>query len=94
MGDGGVEITDVEKAALNLDPGYRVYKRIDEVDIEVEIEKGCTKARYHFMSESDKNPNHAQDDNNNQSDDEFKPFDLATKLSKYAKDRPNNLFGI
>ena len=43
------------------------------------------------MSESDKNPNHAQDDKNNQSVDEFKPFDLATKLAKYANIRATDL---
>ena len=48
---GGVQINEEEATALKVDPEYRVYKRIDDVDIEVEIEKGCTKARYHFMSE-------------------------------------------
>ena len=36
-----------------MDPEFRIYKRIDAVDLEVEIEKGCTKARYHFMSEKE-----------------------------------------
>merc|ERR1712030_280966 len=51
---GGVTVNNEEKAALKLNPEYRVYKRIDDIDLEVEIEKGCTKARYHFMGENNK----------------------------------------
>ena len=31
------------------------YPKIDEVEAEVEIEKGCTKARYHFRNKNDEN---------------------------------------
>ena len=88
---GGVEISDVEKVALRLDPEYRVYKRIDEVDIEVEIEKGCTKARYHLMGESDKDPNHAQDNTIDQNGNDFKPFDLENKVANYGNIRATDL---
>ena len=37
----GAEMNEEEKAALKSDPEFRVYKRIDEIDLEVEIEKGC-----------------------------------------------------
>ena len=87
-----MDISDVEKAALKLDPEYRIYKRIDEVYIEVEIEKGCTKARYHFMSENDNpNPNIAQDNNNNNDDDDFKSFNLDNKVANYSNLRATDL---
>ena len=70
---GGVTVNNEEKAALKLNPEYRVYKRIDDVDLEVEIEKGCTKARYHFMGEdNNNNTNTAQNNNNNNNDENLK----------------------
>ena len=52
---GDVSINEKEKAALETDPEFRVYKRINEIDLEVEIEKACTKARYNFMGEEENN---------------------------------------
>ena len=46
-----VEISNEMEAALSLHPKYMLYKRIDEKSIEVEIEKGCVKARYGWMNE-------------------------------------------
>merc|ERR1712208_44420 len=43
----------------------------------VEIEKGCTKARYHFMGE----------DNNNNNDENLKAFDFENKVANYANIR-------
>ena len=42
---GGVELSDNQEKALKMDPRFMLYRKIDEIDIEVEIEKGCTKAR-------------------------------------------------
>ena len=88
---GDVEINDEEEAALKLEPEYRVYKRIDEVDLEVEIEKGCTKARYHFMGENNDNNNQNATQNNNNNDDNTKEFDIETKIANYANIRATDL---
>jgi hypothetical protein len=87
---GGVTINDEEEAALKLDPEYRVYKRIDEVDLEVEIEKGSTKARYHFMCENNNNNQNATQDNNN-NDDNTKEFDIENKVANYGNIRATDL---
>ena len=68
--NGDVEIGVEEAASLKLDPEYRVYKRIDEIDLEVEIQKGCTKARCHFMSDNNNHPNATQNDDDNNSDEQ------------------------
>lgn len=85
---GGVTVNNEEKAALKLNPEYRVYKRIDDIDLEVEIEKGCTKARYHFMGEdNNNNTNTAQNNNNNNNDENLKAFDFENKVANYANIR-------
>jgi hypothetical protein len=66
-----------------------VYKRIDEADLEVEIEKGCTRARYHFMGEN--NNNHSASQDNNDNDDIRKEFDLENKVANYANIRATDL---
>ena len=50
---GGVVLCDDDKAALRINPKYMAYPRIDEIEAEVEIKKGCTKASYHFMNNDD-----------------------------------------
>ena len=75
---------------MKLDPEFRVYKRIDEIDLEVEIEKGCTKARYHFMGKDNNNLNNDQEDENNNVNN-FKTFDLETKVADYANIRATDL---
>ena len=80
--NGDVEIGVEEAASLKLDPEYRVYKRIDEIDLEVEIEKGYTKARYSFMSENNNNQSAAQNDDNN-NEDNFKTFNLENKAANH-----------
>ena len=82
---GGIQVDDDEKCVLKMDPEYRVYKRIDEVDIETEIEKGCTKARYHFMSVNEDEEN--TDDNNNN----YKVFDFENKSADYSNLRATDL---
>ena len=84
-----ISIDNEEKAALKLSPEYRVYKRIDDIDLEVEIEKACTKARYHFMGEDDNNTNAVLDDNNN--DDNFKAFNLEQKVSNFSNIKATDL---
>ena len=96
---GGVQINENETKAIKMDPEFRIYKRIDAVDLEVEIEKGCTKARYHFMSEKEGgNIRNIQvpgdDDNidsNNNDRDTFKEFDAENKIANYANIRATDL---
>ena len=64
---GGVELNEEEKAALEIFPQYRVYKPIDKVDLEVEIEKGCVKVRNHFMDDNN-NVENAAHENVNEND--------------------------
>ena len=47
---GGVEINENVKKILSKEPGFMIHANIDEVEIEVEIEKGMAKARYELMS--------------------------------------------
>ena len=47
---GGVVINEKQKSILSKEPGFMIYNKIDEVEIEVEIEKGMAKARYEMMS--------------------------------------------
>ena len=50
---GGVETSDNVKRILSKEPGFMIHASIDEVEIEVEIEKGLAKARYELMSRGD-----------------------------------------
>ena len=87
---GVVQIDEYEAAALKLDPKYRVYKRIDEIDLEVEIENGCIKERYHFIGENN-NQNAGQDSSDNNDDDNFRTFYLENKIANYANIRDTDL---
>ena len=50
---GGVKVSDNVKSILSKEPGFMIHANIDDVEIEVEIEKGLTKARYELMSRGD-----------------------------------------
>ena len=80
---GGVELSDNQEKALKMDPRFMLYMKIDEIDIEVEIEKGCTKARYALM---DVNENNSTIENRNNSTRviELKPFDIESKVADYV----------
>ena len=43
---GCVILSDDEKTALKMSPAFMMYNKIDEENVEVEIEKGMVKARY------------------------------------------------
>ena len=50
---GGVELSDEGKKVLSKSPNFMVLGKIDETEIEVEIEKGIMKARYELMGRED-----------------------------------------
>ena len=86
---GDISINEKEKAALETDPEFRVYERNNEINLEVEIEKACTKARYHFMGEEENKTDAARDNNNN--DEKYEAFDLENKIANYANLRATDL---
>ena len=89
----GVILTEIQESALRMDPKFMLYKQITEIDIEVEIEKGCTKARYCLMNEinnNDENGNNTEN-NNNDNNRGFKVFDLEKKMSDYGNIRATDI---
>ena len=68
------------------------YLRRDLIEAEVEIEKGCTKARYALMNVQENNAA-AGDDNNNTlaRDDNFMVLDADNKIVDYANVRATNI---
>ena len=78
---GGVQLSEKARAALKINPKFMTYSKIDELEIEVEIEKGCTKARYSWMS-NDNNNNEGESDVDGT--DNFKVIDLENKVADYA----------
>ena len=88
---GGVDVSENEKAALKMNPKYMTYPKIDEIEAEVEIEKGCTKARYHFMN-TNENETANNDENSNASEKEdFIVMDLEKRMADYANIRATNI---
>ncbi len=47
---GGAQISDKSEKVLTKEPGFMVYDRINETEMEVEIEKALSKARYELMN--------------------------------------------
>ena len=50
---GGAQVGDNAIQVLKKDPNFMVLSGVDETEVEVEIEKGMTKARYEWMSKGD-----------------------------------------
>ena len=40
-----IDLNENAKKALSMSPGFMMYEKIDDLNIEVEIEKGCTKSK-------------------------------------------------
>ena len=59
---GGVEIGSDAIDVLKKDPNFMILSSIDTTEIEIEIEKGLTKARYELMSRGESNKNQSTDD--------------------------------
>ena len=88
---GGVELCTKKKAALKIDPGFMTYPKIDEIEAEVEIEKGCTKARYFWMNNDNNAGEDGPDNNNPARNDSFMVLDLENRVADYANVRATNI---
>ena len=67
---GGAEISDNMKKILSKEPGYMIHANIDEVEIEVEIEKGMAKARYELMNRGEEDDGDEAEGNMDRDGDE------------------------
>ena len=91
---GGGELTENMKAALRMNPKYMMYNRIDERQIEVEIEKGLTKARYSWMGEKDKSDKDGGDGksmNESEEDGRSEVYNMSSKTADYANVKATDL---
>ena len=79
---GGVEISENERKILSKEPGYMVYSGIDELELEVEIEKGIAKARYELMSRGDEDAEEAGGEENEADRQEVNPSKREGELNK------------
>ena len=50
---GGVSISDKSEIILSKEPRFMIFEKIDDIEVEVEIEKGISKARYELMNRGD-----------------------------------------
>jgi len=91
---GGIETSENEKAALNLPPKMAEYVELDMMNLETEIEKGCTKWRYELMDDAEaddntddatQNPEEDEDEGNaDQFDKNHKVYDVEKKKLDYT----------
>ena len=88
-----IELDEDEKAAMRLHPNYMLYDKIDEVKVEVEIEKALAKARYSMMNKKETdNTNDTTDENNSdEQENEYEVFSMEEKAAKYANFRVTDL---
>ena len=82
---GNVILSDSAREALKLNPNYMLYDKIDEKKVEVEIEKGMTKARYSMMN--DDKDDHEQNDVESKTE----VFNLDEKTVNFANMRATQL---
>ena len=87
-------LCDKQKEALKLNPEFMMYPKIDITEAEVEIEKGCMKARYFLMN--DENNTTVDNGNNNTTntstnDDSFKVLDYDNQIANYANIRATEI---
>ena len=83
---GGAVISEKQKSVLSKEPGFMMFNRIDEIEVEVEIEKGIAKARYEMMSWGDDEGEEDDDEPRNRIQDE----DPRTTL-KYSNMRATQI---
>ena len=82
---GGVEISDNMREALTLNPKMMCYNKVDDVEIECEIEKGKMKHRYSKMSKD------KPGEDNNESEENNVVLDVENKVIDYSKMRATDL---
>ena len=61
---GGVSITDKSEMILSKEPGFMIFNKIDNIEVEVEIEKGISKARYELMNRGDEGGESSDEEDN------------------------------
>ena len=92
---GGVEINENVKNILSKEPGYMIHTNIDEVEIEVEIEKGMAKARYELMNrgeEYEKNERtNESEDNQRERKEKNHREEEANKVLHYSNMRATDI---
>ena len=59
---GGVSLSEQSEMILSKEPGFMIHNIINEIEVEVEIEKGISKARYELMNREDENENESSDE--------------------------------
>ena len=87
---GGLEVSSNMEAALKMHPKFMMWGKIDVNKMEVEFDKGVTKARYALMNINDKSGNH---ENENAEDDITKNevYDIEKRAADYANVRATDL---
>ena len=85
-----LEVSDNVKSVLKMHPGFMINGRIDLTAIEVEIEKGITKARYALMNKDDKTCEENAVDSN-ESNDECQVFNAEEKTANYSNLRATEI---
>ena len=94
---GGVEVSDSMAEVLTLNPKMMTFEKVSLVDMDVEIEKACHKARYQWMNENvneDDGENGNDNGNENDEADEVNAtdtLDLVNKKIDYTKIRATEL---
>ena len=82
---------DNAKSVLVLNPGYMVYEKIDVKLLEVEVEKGLTKARYSMMNENDSSDVTIVCDDEQSEAQKSTVFDVLNKTANYGNLRATDL---
>ena len=82
---GGVEVSNEKREVLKMNLKMKLFDKIDEINLEVEIEKGLTKARYQLMNSNVANDDDDEDDDNQEDVDDNEALDLSNKRLDYSK---------
>ena len=62
---GGVELPEESLKLLSKNPKFMIYRDIDEMEMEVEIEKGVAKARYELMGRNEDSGDEGEEEEQN-----------------------------
>ena len=86
---GGAQISEKSKKVLTRKPGFMIYNNIDETEMEVEIEKALSKARYELMNRGEDDED---DISGSQSNNESSRSDVeANKVLDYSNLRATDI---
>ena len=88
---GGVNLEGNSAMILNKDPTFMIHRDIDELEMEVEIEKGVAKARYELMSRNEGDEG-GEEDENSQGSEGGSSYKLeGSSFMKYSNLRATEL---